>query len=68
MYSSEVAKKAINHDCFLIDMREAFLAERKYQRLICNDGIHPNEDGHEFMYKVLEKDLNKTGFAKIRSA
>ncbi len=53
MYSLEATKLALKNNCFMIDMRKAFLAEHNYQRLICEDGIHPNEAGHEFMAAVL---------------
>lgn len=53
MYSLEAAKLGLRNNCFVIDMRKAFLAEHNYQRLICDDGIHPNEEGHRFMADVL---------------
>ena len=53
MYSLEAAKLALKNNCFMIDMRKTFLAEHNYQRLICEDGIHPNEEGHKFMADVL---------------
>lgn len=53
MYSNEAVKLAIKNDCFVIDMRKAFLAKYAYQNFICDDGIHINEKGHEFMAQVL---------------
>ena len=68
MYSSEVEKLALKNNVFLIDMRKAFLEEHNYQRLICNDGIHPNSDGHKFMYNVFKQELDSTGFATEKIA
>ncbi len=55
LYSDEIAKAALRNGCFLIDMRRAFLAERNYYDLICEDGIHPNEAGHQFMHNVFTR-------------
>lgn len=68
MYSSEVEKLALKNNVFLIDMRKAFLEEHNYQRLICDDGIHPNSDGHKFMYNVFKEELDSTGFATKKTA
>lgn len=32
--------------CELLDMRDIFLAQPDYERLMCIDGIHPNDAGH----------------------
>lgn len=32
--------------CELLDMRDVFLAQPDYERLMCIDGIHPNDEGH----------------------
>ncbi len=68
MYSDEIIKLALKNDCFLIDLRKAFLEERNYQRLFCEDGIHPNRDGHQFIYRIFEKALLATGFTGRRTA
>ena len=38
----------------LIDVRDAFLSERRYGELLCADGIHPNAGGHALIQRVLE--------------
>src|SRR5574344_2726549 len=63
MYSEAAAKLSLKNDCFLLDARSAFLAEHNYQRLICEDGIHLNKEGHEFLFHVFEQNLQQTGFA-----
>lgn len=68
MYSLETAKLALKNNCFLIDMRTAFLAEHNYQRLICEDGIHPNEEGHKFMAKILIEVTTKARYNNVKIA
>ena len=51
-YSLAVTKLARTLNCHFIDIREAFLLEVNYSRLLCVDGIHPNSEGHKLMNKV----------------
>lgn len=37
----------------VVDIRSAFLAQHNYQSLLCADGIHPNRNGHRFIYKTI---------------
>jgi|WetSurMetagenome_2_1015567.scaffolds.fasta_scaffold23538_6 acyl-CoA thioesterase I len=67
MYSEAAANLALKMNCFLLDIRSAFLAERNYQKFICNDGIHLNKEGHEFLFHFFEKVLKETDFAVKRS-
>lgn len=41
----------INH-CIYIPVRETFLAVHNSQDLLCSDGIHPNEKGHQLMQQA----------------
>lgn len=68
MYSIEAVKLAIKNNCFVIDMRKAFLAEHSYQRLICDDGIHINEEGHAFMARVLIDITERARMAEVKIA
>jgi lysophospholipase L1-like esterase len=52
LYSLAVTEIALSTSSQLIDIRSAFLERRDYARLICDDGIHPNLDGHELITKV----------------
>ena len=45
-YSIAIRTVAIEKDCVLFDMRDVFLATRRYPELFCIDGIHPNAQGH----------------------
>jgi acyl-CoA thioesterase-1 len=52
MYSEVIRKTAIELGCVLIDIRGEFLRQRDYQKLLCADGIHPNEEGHRLMART----------------
>lgn len=56
MFSIAVEKTARAVGVELIDIRSAFLADHHYERLICEDGIHPNSQGYELIYRsVIEQ-------------
>lgn len=40
--------------CPLLDLRDAFLATKGYERLLCIDGIHPNASGHALMLDTMK--------------
>lgn len=52
MYSLAVTGLALSSQCIYIPMRESFLAEKDSPTLLCLDGIHPNERGHQLMHRV----------------
>lgn len=49
MYSDAVGDFAASNGIYLINMRRQFLKRRDSPELMCDDGIHPNVKGHEFM-------------------
>jgi lysophospholipase L1-like esterase len=51
-YSLAISALALKFSCRLIDVRDAFLSERDYQKYLCADGIHPNREGHALMGTV----------------
>ena len=53
-YSSMITNVAIQTNCRYIDMRGAFLAHPNYKQLLCEDGIHLNDEGHQLMSSVFE--------------
>lgn len=53
-YNNAIVRVAIEAECQLIDIREAFLDQKKYEEYLCVDGIHPNEKGHSLIDSVLE--------------
>jgi lysophospholipase L1-like esterase len=48
-YNDIIRKTAARLNCRLIDVRDAFIRHKDYLRFISEDGIHPNEEGHELM-------------------
>ena len=57
MYNLQVAILAKKLDVLFIDIRSIFLQEKNYERLLCEDGIHPNEEGHRLISKAIESAL-----------
>jgi len=50
VYSDALVATARKNDLRLIDARKSFLMSDHYTSLICDDGIHPNKNGHESIY------------------
>ncbi|MDD2282912.1 MAG: SGNH/GDSL hydrolase family protein [Eubacteriales bacterium] len=53
MYNIEVMLLATKMDVPIIDIRSAFLKRNNYGDLICSDGIHPNNDGYDLIFKTI---------------
>jgi len=51
-YSSTVTNLAMEQRCHYIDVRGAFLAQDDLGKLLCSDGIHPNDAGQRVMREV----------------
>ena len=52
-YALMVCMTASKLCCPLLDLRDAFLAVKGYERLLCIDGIHPNAAGHALMLDTM---------------
>ncbi|HBR01787.1 MAG TPA: SGNH/GDSL hydrolase family protein [Ruminiclostridium sp.] len=52
-YSLAIMNLSIALSCDLIDVRQPFLMHRDYYNYLCEDGIHPNEQGHEIINQTL---------------
>ncbi|NLJ31869.1 MAG: SGNH/GDSL hydrolase family protein [Clostridiales bacterium] len=59
MYNLAVYRLAIEHHVPLIDISSAFLKTENYQSLICEDGIHPNENGHKLIGSTIASTLRE---------
>lgn len=59
MYNLAVCRLAKDSDVPLIDISSAFLGTANYQRLICEDGIHPNEEGHRLISQTIAAALKR---------
>ncbi len=58
-YSSSIIAVAEETKTRWIDIRGAFLRTPDYTGLICRDGIHPNELGHELIAKTIVEYIAK---------
>ena len=38
-----------------MDIRQPFLIQKDYTRFLCEDGIHPNQRGHELIRTVISE-------------
>jgi len=56
-YSVAASNIAVREHVPLIDIRSPFLQRRDYSALLCKDGIHPNEKGHELIASVVRAAL-----------
>jgi len=56
-YALLVCATASKLGCPLLDLRDAFLAVKGYERLLCIDGIHPNAAGHALMLDTMKAAL-----------
>jgi acyl-CoA thioesterase I len=62
-YSSSIVTVAERTKTRWIDVRGAFLHARDYGSLICRDGIHPNELGHELIARTIIDYISSSDFA-----
>ena len=58
-YSNVLSNTARELGCHVIDVRTAFLSERRYRDFICLDGIHPNAAGHKKIADAVTEDIEK---------
>ncbi len=54
-YSIEIGKLARQYDVPVVDIRSAFLLRPDYATLLCEDGMHPNQAGHQVISRTLEE-------------
>lgn len=52
-YNIEVFKIAIESSIPVIDITSAFLEQKNYSEYLCEDGIHPNEQGHRIIAEAI---------------
>lgn len=58
-YNIEVFKLAINNNIPIIDITSKFLEIKNYSKLLCDDGIHPNENGHKIIAEAIKEHIEK---------
>ena len=54
-YNIEIFKIAIETEVPVIDITSIFLEQKNYSRFLCDDGVHPNEEGHRLIAEAIEK-------------
>lgn len=52
-YNCAICDIAHENDIPLIDIRSAFLEKSNYSGYLCDDGIHPNESGHNLIAQII---------------
>ncbi|MDR0905865.1 MAG: SGNH/GDSL hydrolase family protein [Oscillospiraceae bacterium] len=55
MYSRTVERIAADTSCLLVDLRGAFLAHRRIDGLLCEDGTHPNSAGQRVITEAFDR-------------
>jgi len=58
-YNLAITKIAGQTNSILFDIRTSFLTNKDANKLICEDGIHPSEAGHQIIAKTLEETAKK---------
>ncbi len=58
-YSDAIAEIAAETNTPLVDARSRFLSRSDYDRLMCVDGIHPNEEGYELIVEAFSASVPK---------
>lgn len=58
-YNIEVFKLAIYNKIPIIDITSKFLEETNYSKFLCEDGIHPNEEGHKIIASSIKEHIEK---------
>lgn len=53
MYNLAVCELAVAKDVPLVDIRREFLKRKNYENYLCEDGMHPNDAGHQLISETL---------------
>lgn len=59
LYSISIERIAHETNTPLVDCRSAFLDRRDIRKTICEDGIHPTEEGHKLIYQSFMDFMSK---------
>jgi len=49
LYSNTISRVAAETGSLFVDVRRCFLDKHNFKELICDDGIHPNVEGHKLI-------------------
>lgn len=64
-YNIEVFKLAIKNKVSIIDITSKFLEQKDYSNLLCNDGIHPTEEGHRIIADSIKEHIVNKGIELV---
>lgn len=51
-YNMALLKYAYENNVQIVDMRMAMLNHQDYRQIMCQDGIHPNQEGYKYMSQI----------------
>lgn len=51
-YNNEIIKCALRNNCELLDVRTPMVMTRDYMKYFCEDGIHPNQEGYNYLAQL----------------
>lgn len=54
-YNNVLLQAALKNGITVLDLREPFLRTRHYESLLCEDGMHPNEQGQALMGAEMQR-------------
>jgi lysophospholipase L1-like esterase len=57
-YNNIIWKNAMKYNCLILDIRTPFLQSMNCSEYLCDDGIHPNEQGHNLIYNTIRNTFN----------
>lgn len=63
MYNMKICELASEQKVPLIDIRSDFLMKSNYSDYLCDDGIHPNENGYKLISEAVKKGVSALGIA-----
>jgi lysophospholipase L1-like esterase len=55
IYNTAIYRIGAKTESIILDIREAFLKENRLEELLCEDGMHPNEKGHQILLAKLKE-------------
>ena len=58
-YNIEIFKLAIANEIPVIDITSVFLEKPNYSEYLCEDGIHPNKEGHALIAEAIKEHVQK---------
>lgn len=55
LYNNTVEQLSKIYNLPILDIRSIFFHQKNFRDYICEDGIHPNEEGHKLIYKAISE-------------